>query len=78
MRMSDKTPNLGFQHYSSSNTGVPLVLFLDAALCFSDCLVVLLNACLAAGVSPEGSHFSCEGDHAATMAVRGAMSIIGV
>ena len=58
--------------------GAPLVLFLEAALCLSDCLVVLLKACLAAGVSPEGSHFSWEGAHAATIAVRGAIKITGV
>ena len=76
--MPDKSPNLGFLDYSSSGTGVPLVLFFEASLCLSDCLVVLLKACLAAVVRPDGSHLSWEGAHAATMPVKGAMIIIGV
>ncbi len=39
---------------SSSCTNEPLVLDSEAFLCLSDCLVVLLYACLAAGVSPDG------------------------
>ena len=76
--MSDKSPKLGFMDYSSSSTGVPLVLFIEASLCLSDCLVVLLKACLAAGVRPEGSHLCWEGAQAATTAVKGATRITGV
>ena len=76
--MSDKSPKLGFLDYSSSRTGVPLVLFIEASLCLSDCLVVLLKACLAAGVRPDGSHFCWDGAHAATTAVKGAIRITGV
>jgi len=64
--------------YSSSLTGEPLFLVFEAVLCLSDCLVVLLYACLAAGVRPEGNHLSWEGAQAATIAVKGANKITGV
>ena len=77
--MSDNASMRGYGGYSlSSFTGEPLVLDSDAALCLSDCLVVLLNTCLAAGVSPDGSQWLCAGDQKAATATRGAMSMRGI
>jgi hypothetical protein len=47
-----------FAAYSSESTNFPLILLSALDLIISACRIVLLYACLAAGVSPDGSHDS--------------------
>jgi len=60
--MTGKLRNCLFLHYSSESTNFPLILLSALDLIISACRIVLLYACLAEGVSPDGSHDSWAGN----------------